>query len=172
MENRNKLYDTVEMFKPFLDGENLSPDIAKYFETVYYVPNEKIIFDKGQSNSNLFEESKLFPNFINTSPGYFVAEFWFPYLLGGLKKSNFFVLSHVFQLDFQQIELELKKIPNASKDRFEVLLKPENIAYVLQTNYNNKHPFLIDENSNKDYEKLAEILYNHWGHIIGKIYDI
>ena len=43
-ENQKKLIATLEMFKPFLEGNNLSTEMSDYLETVYYVPREKMSF--------------------------------------------------------------------------------------------------------------------------------
>jgi hypothetical protein len=162
-ENQKKLAETLEMFKPLLEGNNLSTEMSDYLETLYYVPREKMSFYNGiTNNSNLFDKTKLFPVSADNSEGYFVAEFWFPYLVGGIFKSNYFMISHVFKLDIQQIEAELNKLSNAEKSIFKTIVDPKNIAFVIQERYKKFIPYLSGENGKEDYEKITELLYNYY----------
>ena len=166
-ENQKKLEATLEMFKPFLEGNNLSTEMSDYLETVYYVPREKMSFYIRKTNtSNVFDDSKIFPISAHNTEGFYVAEFWFPYLEGGIKKGNFFMISHVFKLDIQQIEAGLNNLHDADKNRFKILLKPENIAYVIQEHYKENKPSLLKENGVENYNILAEILYKNWSKIV------
>lgn len=161
-ENQKKLIATLEMFKPFLEGNNLSTEMSDYLETVYYVPREKMSFYNGITNtSNLFDKTKIFPVSADNTEGYFVAEFWFPYLTGGIIKSNYFMISHVFKLDIKQIEIELNKIHNADKPKSE-LLEPQKIACILQEHFKEKHTSFLNENGKEDYKNLAKILLEGW----------
>jgi hypothetical protein len=161
-ENQKKLAATLEMFKPFLEGNNLSSEMSDYVETVYYVPREEMSFYKGITyTSNLFDKTKIFPASADNTEGYFVAEFWFPYLVGGKFKSNYFMISHVFKLDITQIEVELNKIPYAD-GRISELLEPRIIACILQEHFKEKYSFFLNENGKEDYKILAEILYKGW----------
>jgi hypothetical protein len=161
-ENQKKLIATLEMFKPFLEGNNLSTEMSDYLETVYYVPREKMSFYNGITNtSNLFDKTKIFPVSADNTKGYFVAEFWFPYLTGGIIKSNYFMISHVFKLDIKQIETELNKIADAD-GRIPGLLEPQKIACILQEHFKEKHSFFLNENGKEYYKILAEILYKGW----------
>lgn len=164
-ENQKKLDTTLEMFKPFLEGNNLSTEMSDYLNTVYYVSREKISFYRGITNSsNLFDGTKIFPDSSYNTNGYFVAEFWFPYLVGGIIKSNYFMISHVFKLDFKQIETELNRIPNAVGHISE-LLEPQKIACILQEHFKEKQSSFLNGNGKEDYKILAEILYKGWSRI-------
>lgn len=164
-KNQKKLTAILEMFKPFLEGNNLSTEMSDYLETVYYVSKEKMSFYDGITNtSNLFDKTKIFPVSANNTEGYYVAEFWFPYLVGGIIKSNYFMISHVFKLDIKQIETELNKIPDAD-GRIFGLLEPQKIACILQEHFKEKHSSFLNENGKEDYKTLAEILYKGWAGI-------
>lgn len=149
-ENQNKLEKNFEIFKPYLQGTNLSAEMYDNLETVYYV---------------LSESSEI-------KDGYFVAEFWIPYCDGVFIKEKSFKISHVFRLDIQQIEAELNKISDAEKSRFETLLNPKNIAFVLKSFYSKYIPYLSGINGKEDYRKIAEILYNNYEYIVGRDYGI
>ncbi|GAA4053169.1 MULTISPECIES: hypothetical protein [Flavobacterium] len=146
-ENQDKLKRNFEIFKPYIQSTNLNTEMYDNLETIYYTPESSEIKD-----------------------GYFVAEFWIPYCDGVFIKEKSFKISHVFRLDIQQIEAELNKISDAEKSRFETLLNPKNIAFVLKSFYIKFIPYLSGENGKEDYGKIAEILYNYYGFIIGSRY--
>ena len=147
IENKDKLEKNFEIFKPYLQSTNLSAEMYDNLETVYYAP----------------EPSEI-------KEGYFVAEFWIPYCDGAFIKEKSFKISHVFRLDIQQIEAELNKLSDTEKSRFDTILNPKNIAFVLKNFYNKLIPYISGENGKEDYGKIAEILYNYYGFIIGGRY--
>ena len=138
-ENRDKLERNFEIFKPFLQSNNLSAEMYDNLETVYYVPESPEIED-----------------------GNFVAEFWIPYCDGVFIKEKSFKISHVFRLDIQQIEAELNKLSDAEKSIFKTILDPKNIAFVIKEHYKKFMPYLSGENGKEDYKRITELLYNYY----------
>jgi hypothetical protein len=159
-ENQKKLEATLEMFKPFLEGNNLSTEMSHYLETVYNVSLESMTFNK---RSNLFEGKKIFPEFSNVT-NYYVAEFWFPYSNCSIRTtSNSFMISHIFKLDFNHIELKINTISNGTNQ-----LTVERLALGIQMYYHLLHEYLLMKNGKEDLDKIAEVLNIHFKQIVAK----
>ena len=97
----------MELFLPLFGELNLNEDYSNYLHTVYFAEKDKIKFELHSGLSNKFEGKKNFPIGCENFDNYFVAEFWFPYSVG-LSVCNYFVLSHVFQLDLVQLSTAIK----------------------------------------------------------------
>ncbi len=138
-ENQDKLEKNFEIFKPYLQSANFSSEMYDTLETVYYV-----------------EETPDIKN------GYFVAEFWIPYLDGIFIKEKSFKISHVFRLDIQQIKAELNKLSVTEESRFETILDPKNIAFVLKHHYKEFIPYLSGENGKEDYKVITKLLNDYY----------
>lgn len=168
-ENKKKLDETLEMFKPFLEGNNLSNEMSDYLKTVYFVPRKDMFFYDGKYKlSKPFDGTKTFPLSAHNTEGYFVAEFWFPYSNESIRKNcKYFMISHVFKLDFTHINMEVKRLSNG---KFELGI--EDLAYGIQEFYHLLHKYLLMENDKDDLNEIAKILYSNRIQIIASDYNV
>lgn len=158
--NKQQLEETLGLFSPLFGGQHLNEDYSQYLQTVYFVEKDQMKFEPHFGLSNTFEGKKNFPIGCEKFDDYFVAEFWFPYVAGA-KVGNYFVLSHVFQLDLTQLNTAIEAI---EKERPEVgaafnaeLVVGENIAFLLQERPDFLKDFLFDHNNRMyDYKSLAQ----------------
>lgn len=158
-ENQEKLGATLELFKPFLEGNNLSTEMSDYLETVYYVPREKM--QPNKKNDYTFDEFKVFPNNLSKSSGYFVAEFWFPYVNNIIRTDcNAFVFSHVFKLDYTHIKDEFERLGRLNDLKIQIDL--DTLVHGIRMYYHLIHEFTVGKNDKMDCNKIAEILFEKW----------
>jgi hypothetical protein len=160
MTTKQQLSETLELFSPLFGGLNLNEDYSHYLHTVYFVEKDKIKFEPHSGLSNKFEGKKNFPIGCENFDHYFVAEFWFPYTTG-TNEGNYFVFSHVFQLDLVQLSTEINSI---EKERPTVIAAfntelsiGENVAFLFQERPDFLKDFLFDHNHRMyDYRSLAQ----------------
>lgn len=160
MNTKQKLAETLGLFSPLFSGLNLNEDYSHYLHTVYFVEKDKIKFEPHSGLSNKFEGKKNFPIGCEKFDHYFVAEFWFPYTTG-TNEGNYFVFSHVFQLDLLQLSTVIEAIekerPNVIAEFNRELVVGENVAFLLQERPDFLKDFLFDHNHRMyDYRSLAQ----------------
>ncbi len=161
-ENQKKLAATIEMFKPFLEGNNLSTEMSDYLETVYYVPRKRML--QNEKDDYTFHEFKVFPNNLSKSSDYFVAEFWFPYA-NNIKRTdcNAFVFSHVFKLDYTYIIDEFESLGRLHDLKIQIDL--DTLIHGIRMYYNLIHEYTMGKNGKMDCKNIAEVLYSKWNQI-------
>lgn len=160
MNTKQQLEETLGMFSPLFDGEHLVEDCSRYLQTVYFVEKDQMQLEPQSGLSNTFEGKKNFPIGCENFDNYFVAEFWFPYSVGA-NEVNYFVLSHVFQLNLVQLSTAIEAIekerPNVIAEFNRELAVGENVAFLLQERPDFLKDFLLDHNHRMyDYQSLAE----------------
>lgn len=160
MNTKQQLEETLGLFSPLFDGEHLIEDYSQYLQTVYFVAKDKMQLEPHFGLSNKFEGKKNFPLGCEKFDNYFVAEFWFPYSAGE-NVGNYFVFSHVFQLDLAQLSDEIgiveKERPRVIAEFNRELAVGENVAFLLQERPDFLKDFLFDHNHRMyDYRSLAQ----------------
>lgn len=143
--------EELKMFEPLFKGEYLNKN---NLQSVFFVEENKVTFD----STNNFQAYKNFPK------QYFVAEFQFPYS-SGMRIGNYFVLSHVFQLDLAQIKTEIEEIGGAP-----ILYNPKSVAVFIEKNFDSVtvQKILFGENGNDIYSTLAQEMLKKGGGTIGR----
>ncbi|MBF2709743.1 hypothetical protein [Flavobacterium soyangense] len=160
MNTKQQLAATLELFTPLFGGEQLVEDYSHYLQTVYFVEKDRMKLESHSGLSNKFEGKKNFPIGCEKFDNYFVAEFWFPYS-AGTNEGNYFVLSHVFQLDLVQLSTAIEAIekerPSVKAAFNKELAVGGNVAFLLQERPDFLKDFLLDHNHRRyDYQSLAQ----------------
>lgn len=176
MNPKQQLEEALELFSPLFGGKQLVEDYSHYLQTVYFIEKDKINSEPQSGLSNKFKGKKNFPKVCEKFDYYFVAEFWFPYSAGP-NEGNYFVMSHVFQLNLAQLSAAIEAI---EKERPEVsaafnteLIVGENIAFLLQERPDFLKDFLFNHNQRRyDYRSLAQKFIGVKALLLEKVLEI
>lgn len=176
MNFKQQLASTLELFSPLFDGKHLIADCSRYLQTVYFIEKDKMKYEPHSGLFNKFEGKKNFPIGCEKFDNYFVAEFWFPYL-AGTNEQNYFVFSHVFQLDLVQLSTKIEAIekerPNVIAEFNKELVVGENVAFLFQERPDFLKDFLFDHNHRMyDYQSLAQKLLGVKSLLLEKVLGI
>ena len=96
MNTKQQLQETLELFTPLFDGQNLNEDYSQYLQTVYFVEKDKMKFESQSGLFNTFEGKKSFIQNCIGAEICFVAEFWFEHPSAIRLPSTYFIYSHIF----------------------------------------------------------------------------
>lgn len=165
MSTQQILPEELRMFESFFDGQNLN---KSNLNSVFFVEEYHMTF----GSPNKFDGKKNFPKNCQGAKKYFVAEFWFEYPEEIRLPQNYFVFTHVFQLDVNHLEIEIKD--ELEKNNLSInsdITSPEKIAIFIENDYDTINHLLFDRGKD-NHRLLAKEIVKKINQTVGKGYGL